>query len=161
MCWSGKRDSNSQPSAWKADALPIELFPRAIGLPTKTIKNKEMVEGGGFEPPKALPTDLQSVPFDHSGTPPCFEPVLKQVATTYHSFIWITKTFCPWSWRWDSNPQPADYKSAALPIELRQLAKTTNIHALTEPGNIFLYHSPHFFQQELTTPGPRSYGSAP
>ena len=26
--------------------------------------------GGGFEPPKASPTDLQSVPFDHSGTPP-------------------------------------------------------------------------------------------
>gem|GEM_PF-2189058 len=25
-----------------------------------------------------------------------------------------------WSCRWDSNPQPADYKSAALPIELRQ-----------------------------------------
>ena len=24
------------------------------------------------------------------------------------------------SWRWDSNPQPADYKSAALPVELRQ-----------------------------------------
>ena len=32
-----------------------------------------MVEGGGFEPPKALPTDLQSVPFDRSGTPPDFE----------------------------------------------------------------------------------------
>lgn len=34
-----------------------------------------MVVGGGFEPPKALPTDLQSVPFDRSGTPPklgCF-----------------------------------------------------------------------------------------
>ena len=29
-----------------------------------------MVEGGGFEPPKAPPTDLQSVPFDRSGTPP-------------------------------------------------------------------------------------------
>ena len=28
--------------------------------------------------------------------------------------------FYSWSWRWDSNPQPADYKSAALPIELRQ-----------------------------------------
>ena len=26
--------------------------------------------GGGFEPPKAEPTDLQSVPFGHSGTPP-------------------------------------------------------------------------------------------
>jgi hypothetical protein len=21
-----------------------------------------------------------------------------------------------WSWRWESNPQPADYKSAALPL---------------------------------------------
>jgi hypothetical protein len=31
----------------------------------------------------------------------------------------------PWSWRWDSNPQPADYKSAALPIELRQPKGTT------------------------------------
>ena len=29
-----------------------------------------MVEGGGFEPPKAEPSDLQSDPFDHSGTPP-------------------------------------------------------------------------------------------
>ncbi|CAI8893745.1 protein of unknown function [Methylocaldum szegediense] len=25
-----------------------------------------------------------------------------------------------WSWRRDSNPRPADYKSAALPTELRQ-----------------------------------------
>ena len=31
-----------------------------------------LVVGGGFEPPKASPTDLQSVPFGHSGTPPCF-----------------------------------------------------------------------------------------
>ena len=28
--WSGKRDSNPQPSAWKADALPIELFPHVF-----------------------------------------------------------------------------------------------------------------------------------
>ena len=33
-------------------------------------KVQELVEGGGFEPPKAEPTDLQSVPFGHSGTPP-------------------------------------------------------------------------------------------
>ncbi len=65
-----------------------------------------MVEGGGFEPPKASPTDLQSVPFDHSGTPPNKQLVVKK------EFLW--------SWRWDLNPQPADYKSAALPIELRQ-----------------------------------------
>ncbi len=29
-----------------------------------------MVEGGGFEPPKAEPSDLQSDPFGRSGTPP-------------------------------------------------------------------------------------------
>ena len=31
---------------------------------------KKMVEGGGFEPPKSLTTDLQSAPFGHSGIPP-------------------------------------------------------------------------------------------
>ena len=29
-----------------------------------------LVEEGGFEPPKHKVTDLQSVPFGHSGTPP-------------------------------------------------------------------------------------------
>ena len=31
-----------------------------------------MVEGAGFEPAKAEPSDLQSDPFGHSGTPPNF-----------------------------------------------------------------------------------------
>ena len=31
-----------------------------------------VVGGDGFEPPKALPADLQSAPFDHSGNHPCF-----------------------------------------------------------------------------------------
>ena len=56
---------------------------------------------GGFEPPKASPADLQSVPFGHSGIPP-------------YSFR------SGWSWWTDSNPRPADYKSAALPAELHQ-----------------------------------------
>ena len=30
MLLSGKRDSNSQPSAWKADDLPIDIFPLKI-----------------------------------------------------------------------------------------------------------------------------------
>ena len=51
-----------------------------------------MVEGDGFEPSKAQLTDLQSAPFGHSGIPPY------------------------WSWRSESNQQPADYKSAALPL---------------------------------------------
>ena len=58
--WSGKRDSNPRHSAWKADALASWAIPADYA----------MVEGGGFEPPKASPTDLQSVPFGHSGTPP-------------------------------------------------------------------------------------------
>jgi hypothetical protein len=29
--WSGRRDSNPQQSAWKADALPIELRPHVVG----------------------------------------------------------------------------------------------------------------------------------
>ena len=65
------------------------------------VQNK-MVDGVGFEPTKAEPADLQSAPFSHSGT---------------HPYLW--------SWREDLNPQPADYKSAALPIELHQHALTT------------------------------------
>ena len=35
-----------------------------------TLSQLNLVEGGGFEPPKAEPSDLQSDPFGHSGTPP-------------------------------------------------------------------------------------------
>jgi hypothetical protein len=34
------------------------------------------VERGGFEPPKASPTDLQSVPFGRSGTSPTLNLLL-------------------------------------------------------------------------------------
>ena len=51
----------------------------------------------GFEPQKALPADLQSVPFGHSGNLPCLK-----------------------SWWTDLNPRPIDYKSIALPAELHQ-----------------------------------------
>ena len=64
--WSGRRDSNPRHPAWKASALPTELLP----LNPLHDDRIRMVEGGGFEPPKASPTDLQSVPFDRSGTPP-------------------------------------------------------------------------------------------
>jgi hypothetical protein len=36
-----------------------------------------LVEGEGFEPSKAEPTDLQSVPFDRSGTPPAKQQILR------------------------------------------------------------------------------------
>ena len=62
----------------------------------------DVVEEDGFEPSKAKPADLQSVPFGHLGTPPY--SILAE----------------GWSWWTDSNPRPADYKSAALPAELHQ-----------------------------------------
>ena len=63
-----------------------------------------MVGRGGFEPPKLIAADLQSAPFGHSGTYPYELPSYSK----------------GWSWRWDLNPQPADYKSVALPVELHQ-----------------------------------------
>ena len=60
--WSGRRDSNSRPSPWQGDALPLSHF-RTLNILMK------LVEGGGFEPPKAQLTDLQSAPFGHSGNP--------------------------------------------------------------------------------------------
>ena len=106
---SGRRESNPRPSAWKADALPIELLPQKLlkrySL-TKTLPNDPYIGGGRRVRTSAgrSPADLQSAPFGHSGIPP--KP--HRGATRRES------------WRWDLNPQPPDYKSGALPIELRQ-----------------------------------------
>ncbi len=43
--------------AWEARTLPLSY----------TRDNIILVERGGFEPPKALPTDLQSAPFGQLG----------------------------------------------------------------------------------------------
>ena len=40
-----------------------------VRLPVPPLRH--VMDGGGFEPPKALLTDLQSAPFGHSGTHPC------------------------------------------------------------------------------------------
>ena len=52
------------PSAWKAEVLPLN-YTRDGVVPFCCL-----VEGGGFEPPKVEPADLQSAPFGRSGTPP-------------------------------------------------------------------------------------------
>jgi hypothetical protein len=36
------------------------------------------------------------------------------------NFFIFSTPYKKWSWRQDLNPRPADYKSAALPTELRQ-----------------------------------------
>ena len=58
---------NPRPPGYEPDELPTAL-PRdvcAVGL-----SQRRLVERDGFEPSKAVPTDLQSAPFGHSGTPP-------------------------------------------------------------------------------------------
>ena len=106
MEWSGKRDSNPRPSAWKADALAPELFPLSRDpYRSPSIKGLypiHFTDGGG--------RIRTSVGFAGRFTVCSLWPL------GYPSSC-ITKC---WSWRWDSNPQPADYKSAALPVELRQ-----------------------------------------
>ena len=89
---------NLRPSGYEPDELPT--------APLRDV----LVEGTGFEPVKAVPADLQSAPFGQLGNPSIYMPEV------------ITSAFFIgyWSRRWDSNPQPADYKSAALPIELRR-----------------------------------------
>ena len=75
-------------SAWKAEVLPLNYtrmsadqpFPNKtpnLGISRSSVSNSQkplqimnMVEGEGFEPSKAEPSDLQSDPFGHSGTPP-------------------------------------------------------------------------------------------
>ncbi len=51
----------------------IELHPRTrthTSRDTACNRRANLVEGEGFEPSKAEPADLQSAPFDRSGTPP-------------------------------------------------------------------------------------------
>ena len=122
-----------------------ELFPsKCANKQEKTAKAftlTVLVGEGGFEPPKALPADLQSVPFGHSGIPPYYSGLQafhqKNISNHRNMFSHAKALETPrstvpvnrkseravsntWSWWTDSNPRPADYKSAALPTELHQ-----------------------------------------
>ena len=50
--------------------ISLEGWSSTIELHPQTQLTQNLVEGGGFEPPKAEPADLQSDPFGRSGTPP-------------------------------------------------------------------------------------------
>jgi hypothetical protein len=73
-----------------------------------------MVEGDGFEPPNPEGADLQSAAFSHFATPP-------------------RRSWCRLQ---DLNPQPTDYKSVALPIELsRQIGFIFDLtHSYSRPA---------------------------
>ena len=87
--WAHRTDNASKrvmgieptPSAWKAEVLPLNY-------------TRISVEGAGFEPAKAEPSDLQSDPFDRSGTPPLtlpakpvFSPITNQMSTQNNKYF--------------------------------------------------------------------------
>ena len=74
-----------------------------------------MVEGEGFEPSK-LSQQIYSLP------PLTARESLRDTIN--------------WSWREESNPRPADYKSAALPTELRQRDQTLTAYTLQSKKKI-------------------------
>jgi hypothetical protein len=46
-----------------------------------------LVEGEGFEPSKAEPSDLQSDPFDRSGTPPAEPVIIAKFGRTVNRYV--------------------------------------------------------------------------
>ena len=159
---SGRRDSNSRRSAWKADTLPTELLPHMLETKTQIKKCNAGpgMEGGGFEPPKRNARQVYSLiplatrtslrpgatwaPLVSSKCPSTlsksFARTQKRTPVAPHSTPPRTRGLAYFptrreplldpsksvraetneSWRSDSNQQPAAYKAAALPIELRQ-----------------------------------------
>ena len=66
--WSGRRDSNPRPTAWKAVTLPLSY--------SRTPAKRRSGGGGWIRTIVGLsPTDLQSVAFDRSATPPATSSV--------------------------------------------------------------------------------------
>ncbi len=65
---------NLRPSGYEPDELPDCSTPRYYIFLLYTISTKIsiliLLGGGGFEPPKQVAADLQSVPFGHSGIRP-------------------------------------------------------------------------------------------
>src|SRR5437764_12196780 len=52
------------------------MYDAVFPIPCCPFPVTRMVEGEGFEPSKAEPADLQSAPFDRSGTPPSKRAIL-------------------------------------------------------------------------------------
>src|SRR3954451_2163544 len=79
--WSGRRESNSQPTAWKAVTLPLSYSRKAFSyfhFRSRSRPGHPSAGDGGegrirtFEATRA--TDLQSAAFDRSATSPCARP---------------------------------------------------------------------------------------
>ena len=152
--WSGRRDSNSRHSAWKAEALPTELLPPgfagstcryfsattlnskfSLGLQSESRRKPCSVsrlrwsllqptfyaDGGGG---RIRTSEGIADRFTVCSLWPLGNPTNER--RTRIPAAQSTRTrFASWSQRRDSNPRPTDYKSVALPTELRWPRKLT------------------------------------
>src|SRR6266513_6066041 len=110
IVWSGKRDSNPRPPAWKAGALPLS-YSRACLSPSR--RDSRWWGGEDLNPRRRTPADLQSAPFGHLGTSP-------------HPPACDGNPLKSWRWREDLNPRPTAYKAVALPLSYASTDKVPN-----------------------------------
>src|SRR3989304_1533347 len=86
----------------------------------------DLVGREGIEPPQSKTADLQSAELTTCSTYP-----RRHVKGARVRRVGGDRRLLPlWSRRWDSNPGPAVYKTAALPVELRRPERM----ARTGPG---------------------------
>ena len=137
--WSGRRDSNSRPIAWKAMTLPLS-YSRSQSK-TSIISNLEgsrKPSRGAFCKKKykvwrGQDSNLRRPegrrvysPLPLTTRPPLptlLSPKTISKNSGTYSFSSPNHTLNI-SWRRESNPQPADYKSAALPLSYASTKKS-------------------------------------
>src|SRR5690606_8971180 len=107
--WSGRRDSNPRHSAWEADALPTELLPRTGNAST-------FPKVSGAATARVWWVGLDSNQRRHSQRIYSPSPLTTRAPTQAPRFF--AAGVRAWSHPSESNRQPSDYKSDALPIEL-------------------------------------------
>ena len=118
--WSGKRDSNPRPPAWKAGALPLSYS-----------RPRKWWGGEDLNPRRRTPADLQSAPFGHLGTSPTL-PARDENSSRFRKLAWGRPSRCQWRWREDLNPRPTAYKAVALPLSYASTDKTS-LYCLKSP----------------------------
>ena len=128
-------ESNQRHEDFQSSALPTELSglilvagigfePMTFGLwarrasrllhPASAIKKAlRLVGGEGFEPSKALPADLQSVPFGHSGIHPSWYLNQKPIGGLEPSTCWL-QISCSANWAISAKMEPTGLEPVTL-----------------------------------------------
>src|SRR6266436_4271282 len=84
----------------------------------------KMVAREGLEPSKPLGRQIYSLLRLTASLPRQLSVLVE--CDAFGLTLWTRQNFDRWSWRRELNPRPADYKSAALPTELRQPEQNVN-----------------------------------